>query len=294
MEIARVAIIGAGPAGIAAAVQLKRCGITPLIFEKDEVGGLLRNANLVENYPGFPGGITGPELVRRIARQLADAGIDVISDSVQNLEFSSGLFLIDTLKGDYHAQYVIVASGTTPRRPTSLAISPGAASHVYFEVFQLIEENGKKIVIIGAGDAAFDYALNLSRRNEVTIINRGTAVKCNPALWNRAMTASRITYSPEVVVAQVSKVEDGDPMAQVYVSSENGMVYPADYVIFAIGRDAQLDFLSENVRLSQNELIVDGKLYFIGDVKNKLFRQTAIAVGDGVRAAMEISRCIGP
>ena len=290
MEIEKVAIVGAGPAGVAAAIQLRRYGITPLIFEKDEVGGLLRNANLVENYPGFPGGISGLELGRRIAQQLEEAALNVIPKTVIHMDIEGDLFRIETTQQLFYFQYVVVASGTKPRKPSSPVISPGVQPHVYYEVAQLSQEKGKKVVIIGAGDAAFDYALNLSRENEVAIINRGTAVKCIPLLWDRALAVPRISYYSEVVITRILEAGKGDPLDQVCLYSQKGLKFRADFVIFAIGREPQLDFISEKVKLHQEELVADGKLYFAGDVKNKIYRQTAISVGDGVLAAMKISR----
>jgi len=290
MEIAKVAILGAGPAGIATAIQLRRYGINPLLFEKEEVGGLLRNANLVENYPGFPGGITGPALVKRMTRHLKDADVKVIRETVINVDIERETFIIETPKQKFHSLYAVVASGTKPRKPDSPEISAGISDHVYYEIAQLYRYKGKKIVIVGAGDAAFDYAIHLSRANEVVILNRGTAVKCIPLLWARALATPTISYNQGVVITQILETGSEEPMYQVCVCAESGMKYWADEVIFAVGRDPQLDFLSENVRLCQYNLIADGKLYLIGDVKNNLYRQTAIAIGDGVLAAMMISR----
>jgi thioredoxin reductase (NADPH) len=290
MEIDTVPIIGAGPAGIAAAIQLHRYGIHPLLFEKDEVGGLLRNANLVENYPGFPGGITGSALLKRMTRQLKDAAVNVIHETVVNVDIDRETFVIETPSQKFHSLYAVVASGTKPRKATSLEISTGVYHHVYYEVAQLSRNKGKKIVIVGAGDAAFDYAINLSRANEVVILNRGTAVKCIPLLWVRALAIPTIAYYPGVVITRILEAGGEQPMYPVCICAENGMKFWADEVVFAIGREPQLDFLSENARLCQNKIITDGKFYFIGDVKNKLYRQTAIAVGDGVLAAMMIFR----
>jgi thioredoxin reductase (NADPH) len=293
MEIHKVVIVGAGPAGIATAIQLKRYGIMALLFEKDEVGGLLRNANLVENYPGFPGGITGADLARRFAQQLNEEAVYHIPETVTKVDIYRGTFLIETSAQRFYAENLVVASGTKPKEPALGVISPCARPHVYHEIAQLSRVKGKKFIIIGAGDAAFDYALNLSRANEVTIINRGTAVKCIPLLWNRVMNVPNVSYHTEVVISRIFFAGEGNPLNQVCVESEKGIQYWADFVIFAIGREPQLDFLSEKLILRQDELIAGGKLRFAGDVKNNNFRQTAISVGDGIMAAMVIFRAIG-
>ena len=292
MEVEKVAIVGAGPAGVAAAIQFHRYGISPLLFEKDEVGGLLRNANLVENYPGFPGGISGLELVRRIAQHLKEMAVHVIPETVIQVDIEGDLFRIDTSVQRYDTQYLVVASGTKPKKPGSPVIPPCIQHRVHYEVTQLLHVKGKKVVIIGAGDAAFDYALNLSHENEVVIINRGTAVKCNPLLWNRAQAMPMVSYYSQVAITRILEAGEEDPLNQVCVVSENGLKFWADFIIFAIGREPQLDFMSDNLKLRQAELIADGKLYFVGDVKNEIFRQTAISVGDGVLAAMKITRSL--
>lgn len=293
MEIDKVAIVGAGPAGVATAIQLRRYGISPLLFEKDEVGGLLSNANLVENYPGFPGGIPGPQLVKRIAHQLVDASVEVIPEVVINMDIDGETFLIETPRQRFYSLYSVVASGTKPRKPASPEIPAEIQPYIYYEVAPLSHVKGKKIVIVGAGDAAFDYAINLSRTNEVVILNRGTAVKCTPLLWKRAQAVPTIVYHPEVVIVRVCMASVDEPGNLVCECSEDGLMFRADFVIFAIGRDPQLDFLAEGVRQHQDKLIADGKFYLVGDVKNKLYRQTAIAVGDGILAAMKISRSLG-
>jgi thioredoxin reductase (NADPH) len=293
MSVNRVAIVGAGPAGMMTALQLKRYGISPLLFESHETGGLLRNANLVENYPGFPGGIRGPQLVRRIKQQLEQAGVDVIHEAVLNIGMEGNTFLLETPRQTFLSSYTVIASGTKPRaRTIPEPPSPQACALIYDEVAPLLHVKGKRIVIFGAGDAAFDYALNLSRANQVFILNRGTAVKCIPLLWERAQAVPAISYHAGIAIAQIIKAGAGAPANLQCLGCEDGRSYWADYVIFAIGREPQLDFLAENVRQRQLELIAGGLLYLVGDVNHGIYRQTAIAVGDGLLAAMKLSRLI--
>jgi len=275
---AEVAIIGAGPAGIAAAVQLKRYGIEPLVFEKGRIGGLLWNANLVENYPGFPGGIPGPELVGKLEAQLRKASVDVIYEEVVRLEEGFGL---KTEGGSYTADIVVVASGTEPRRFPG-RISEKVEGRVFYEVYPLRDLAGARVAVVGAGDAAFDYALNLARRNEVVLLNRGYKPKCLPLLWERARTTPSIAYREDVEVMEVLPSEGGVGLLCRTDGGEEKV--EIDYVLFAIGRQPKLDFMSPELRGRTLE-----RLHFIGDVKNGRFRQTAIAVGDGIRVAMEIA-----
>jgi len=275
-----VVIIGAGPAGMTAAIQLKRYGIPFIMLEKERVGGLLWNANLVENYPGFPAGISGPKLVGLIEKQMERIGVEVTFDSVSQFTRDEMGFRVKTLQTEYVPRFVVVASGTKPN-PFPLAIPDVARDMVFSDMYPLLHVSDKRIVIIGSGDAAFDYALNLVKKgNFVTILNRGRQVKCLGLLWERAMAEPAIQYRAEVTIR---KVDFDITAGRLRVKTEAGESLEVDYLLFAIGRIPQTDFLSDE--------LVDKKsdgLYFVGDVKNGLFRQAVIAAGDGLRAAMEI------
>jgi thioredoxin reductase len=280
MKPEEVVIIGAGPAGMTAAIQLKRYGIPFVLLEKERIGGLLWNANLVENYPGFPAGVSGPKLVALIEKQMERVGVEVTFDSVLYLYYNTTGLRIETSRTEYHARYVVVASGTRPN-PFPLDIPSAAQNLVFSDVYHLLDAANKRIVIIGGGDAAFDYALNLTKnRNSVTILNRGGDVKCLRLLWERALAEPGIEYRAET---PVSKVDFDETAGRLKVRTEAGESLEADYLLFAIGRVPQVNFLPDEIINTHLD-----RVYFIGDVKNGLFRQAAIAAGDGLRAAMEI------
>lgn len=161
-----VVIIGAGPAGITAAIQLKRYGVPFALLEKGRVGGLLWNANLVENYPGFPNGISGPELVALLVQHMARLAVEVTCGEVVALDYDEFGLLVSTQNSTYRPRCVVVATGTQPR-PFSLPISPNARGRVVRDVVPLLNVEGKHVAIIGAGDAAFDHALNKIGRAHV-------------------------------------------------------------------------------------------------------------------------------
>jgi thioredoxin reductase len=200
---------------------------------------------------------------------------------------NDGLFNIETNNEIYHSKIVIVASGTKARKFTYFVIPDEIAGMVFYEVFPLLNKRDKKIIIVGAGDAAFDYALNLSKHNRITILNRTNRIKCLPLLWERAQDNENIKYASESSIFQVSYALQGGIMVE-YKRIGGTFSLHADYLIGAIGRKPQLEFLSSQVQHHQTELQSQGLLYFIGDVKNEIYRQTSIAVGDGVKAAMQI------
>lgn len=292
MTVDSVAIIGAGPSGIAMAIQLKRYGVEPVIFEKDEPGGLLKNANLVENYPGFPRGVTGSELVELMVTQLMDSRVMVIPDEVTNLDFRGDAFVLRTGKRRYQFKRIAVASGTKPVKASTSEVSNLNPRVVHYEVYPILKEKWKKIVIIGAGDAAFDYALNLAWQNEVVILNRGSLLASLPLLVERARSHPNITYHQNIAISRLELDESGSRVDLVCTSPAGLRKISADYLIFAIGREPSLDYFSNTLVQCKEELIANGRLYLIGDVKNEIFRQTAIAVGDGVLAAMKLYKSL--
>jgi thioredoxin reductase (NADPH) len=286
-----VAIIGAGPAGLATALQLRRYAIHPLLFECNRIGGLLWNANLVENYPGFPGGISGAQLVERFIEQVKYSNIEVIGERVHRLSYTDNLFQVETDQQDYRACVVVIASGTKPKVISGCNIPTELSDRVFYEVFPLFQVKQCRIAIIGAGDAAFDYALNLAPENEVVILNRGEKAKCLPLLWERISSFPGIIYHPNTRLAGLYKSEPNKITIECIQSHQN-LTFQADYLLYATGREPQLNFLSllEQIEIERLEKI--GRLYFVGDVKNGIYRQTAIAVGDGIMTAMKIYRTL--
>lgn len=287
MKMVDVAIIGAGPAGIAAGIQVKRYGLDFVLVECSVVGGLLHNANLVENYPGFPQGISGPALVQRMLEHMQSAGVQAVQAEVTSLAFQEGAFHLDTSAGEMQAQILIIASGTRPRPFTDLEIPQNLRSQVFYEVHSLTQLAGKRIAIVGAGDAAFDYALNLARRNQVAILNRSQRTHCLPLLEERAAQSPHITYHASTRLLHLEP-RPGGGMLLNCITPAGSVQFEAEFLIGALGRDPQCDFITPEFKSTANALESQGLLYWIGDVQNGRYRQTTIAVGDGVRAAMQI------
>ncbi|MDI6766957.1 MAG: NAD(P)/FAD-dependent oxidoreductase [Bacteroidota bacterium] len=286
-KVQEVVIIGAGPAGIAAAIQLKRYGIEPVVFEKDRIGGLLKNANLVENYPGFPIGIAGDELVYLLQKHIDSYGVTVQYHEVKIVDFNYNKFIIKTGKKKISAKIVVIASGTKPKQFHHPDITAKIANKIFYDVYPLTKLSKKNIAIIGGGDTAFDYALNLAGQgNKSIILNRGRNIKCLPLLWKRTNKSNKITYLGNTRIQSI-RYKNGSLILSCHDLKKDFEI-TADYLLIAIGREPCLDFMSEHLTSNIEYLKHECMLYMIGDVKNNIYRQTAIAVGDGVMAAMKI------
>lgn len=280
-----VIIIGAGPAGVATAIQLSLYGIRPVVFEKDRVGGLIKNANLIENYPGFVNGISGRDFVKLLERQLERISANVVFDEVLEVNIENTTFVVKTRRTSVYTKYLVIGSGTKPKSP-AIKVPRVAMDKVFYEIYPLIEVKNKKIAIVGSGDAAFDYALTLEKQNQITILNRSEKLKCRPLLFEKISRSINVIYKPNSEITEIINSENG--IILNYTSNYGDEKIQVDYLVFAIGREPQLDFLSSEIKSRISELESAGSLYLVGDVKNSIFRQVAISMGDGILAAMKI------
>ncbi|OGC39253.1 hypothetical protein A2Y85_02775 [candidate division WOR-3 bacterium RBG_13_43_14] len=282
-----IAIIGAGPAGIAAAIQLVRYGYKPMLFEKNKPGGLLGNAFKVENYPGFPEGLSGIDFAEKLSAHLKKYKIPVIMQEVKSVVHKKGQYIIEAEK-KMKADILVIASGTKPKR-LSLSL-PARSLKILSEIYAIRNERHRTIAIIGAGDAALDYALNLCRYNKVILINRRDQIKGLSVLSERLKTEIRNGRVKYLRNAVITKIEDATDGIYLYVRRNSLKKYFCHHAVLAIGREPALDFLPRSfLKHFPNG---NRSLYFIGDVKNGDLRQTSIAIGDGMKAAMTINEVI--
>jgi thioredoxin reductase (NADPH) len=286
-----VAIIGAGPAGIAAAIYLKRAGADLVLIEKGEVGGLLRSANLVENYPGFPNGVSGLDITSVFEEQMKTLSIRPKKATVTRLDVDKNSFNIETDSGSLRSKNVIICTGTVPSKLELDGADGPAGKSILYDVNSVPKKTAKSgtALIVGGGDAAFDYALNLNARGrEVKIISRSGA-KCLPLLLERVKKEKIkvITADPTAI----RKVAEGIEMD--CVSGKRKMTIEGELLLVAIGRLPKIDFLGpklkKNLKILNKgpETNIEG-LYLAGDVVGGSYRQTGIAVGGGILAAMMI------
>jgi len=285
-----VTIIGAGPAGMAAAIFLQRAGFSPRLLERSGMGGLLRSANWVENYPGFPDGIAGGDLASLFEIQLRRIGPKVMLDEVRSVKRARGGFQIRSETGRRVSRVVILATGTRPSENSLKGAEALQGKLVFGELHELPSSlKGKRVVIIGGGDAAFDYALGLKDRGaNIVIISRSEP--CCLELLRERTEAVGI----EVVIGATPKAvhRAGKGLILECDAGASEVEVAGDVLLMACGRVPNIDVLSPELRrgiaAGKNglpETRVEG-LYLAGDVVRERQRQTGIAVGDGIRAAM--------
>jgi thioredoxin reductase (NADPH) len=281
-----VAIVGLGPAGLTCAIQLQRYGVDFVGFEKRSIGGLLRNANLVENYLGFPNGISGKRLVSLMDNQLKTTGIQAVYEKVELIDFDDDVFILHTDSQEYFARKCVLATGTVPIEIDDVRIADGSQNNIFYEVADIQNIKKSNIAIIGSGDAAFDYALNLSESNDVAIYCRSNKAKALPLLIKRAEASDNISIYYDTSLLEIKN--RNDLLSLIFVKSNNKYEITADALVIAIGRKPEKVRVSKNLENKYHELSDMDRLFEIGDIKNELFRQTSISSGDGMRTAMQI------
>lgn len=293
MIIQDVMIIGAGPAGIAAAIQLKRSGVEPILLEKESVGGLLKNANWVENYPGFPKGISGPDLVKRFQDHLKQADVSVQHEKVLTLSFDKNLFHIRTDKNSFQSRYIVLASGTVPEKDACFSIPKELEERIVYEVNPIRHLKNETIAIIGGGDAALDFALTLAEgNNQINILNRSSNWKCLPLLKKKCLSKKNISLYTDLSVQSILKESDGIVLNTLESPSQKNQKRMIDYCIIAIGRKLCLDYLDSPLKIRLEKLRKKQRLFSIGDLNHGRYRQTAICTGEGVKTAMQLAEII--
>ncbi len=261
----KVGIIGGGPAGVSCAVLLKRYGLDVTIYEKGEVGGVIRNAWRVENFPPI-GFISGAEFANRLKWYVKEYGIDVVQDEI----LSVCDFELTGRAGRYRCDIAVVATGTVPKRLVELE-----GPRTFYEYIHLPQEV-RTVAIYGGGDVALDYAIHAKEDGrEPTVFVRSNKLKAVSRLVEYAKERRIPIRLGEVIAFVELKGE------KVYVYTR-GESYIFDAFLIAIGR------VANEPQINTSSM----KVFKIGDVAHPNFRQSSIAIGDGIKCAMEIMEII--
>ena len=297
-----VVIIGGGPAGLTAGIYAGRGQLDTVIIEKGLPGGQIAQTDEVENYAGFPEGITGPELSQRMVQQAEKFGASIVMDEVTAVErVAAGGFVVRAYDADYHARAVIVATGANPRRLGvpgedefyGRGVSTCATCDGFFY-------RGKRVVVVGGGDAAIEEGTFLTKfADSVTVVHRRDELRAHKAAQERAMANPKMHFVWNTVVTEVLGA-DGQVTGvrtRDVATGEEG-VLETDGVFIYIGHEPNTGFLEGAVRLRESGYIdvrdeiytdVEG-LFAAGDVSDEVYRQLGTSVGAGTRAAMAAER----
>lgn len=256
-----VAVIGAGPAGVAASIMLKRYGIEVMLFERRSVGGLLNSAWRVENFPPLEPA-SGEDLCRRLKERLGRNSIGIISEEVTDILDRT----IVTKRAHYVVDYAVVATGTMPKRLASLEMD----SRVVYEYRDIPDGRGAT-AIYGAGDMAYDGAIRSRLAGRRTLLfARGDKVRAIRPLRETAEKLGVELHLSE----PIQHVESED--SRLMITTSTG-VYSVEALLICVGRVASLP------RIDSDNFEV------VGDARGDIYRQASIAIGEGIRSAMRIA-----
>ncbi len=290
-----VIIIGGGPAGLTAGIYTSRAGLRTLLIETALSGGQMTTTEMIENYPGFPQGITGDELGRLMEEQAKRFGLNLINQEVLEVRLEGEKKIVRTYESEYISKTLIISSGTEYRR---LGI-PGEETFIGKGVSFCATCDGaffkdSRIVVVGGGDSALTEAIFLTKfAKEVTIIHRRDALRATKIYQDRALANPKIKFLWNSVVREVK----GDKMVQSIVvkNVKNGELkeFETEGVFLFVGLSPRTQFLKNIVEMDKEGYILtngNGEtsvrgIFAAGDCRKKLLRQISTAVGDGATAA---------
>ncbi len=303
-----VVILGSGPAGLTAALYTARADLSPLVLEGEQPGGQLTITTDVENFPGFPEGVMGPELMERMKQQVSRFGAEVVNATATKIETEQRPFKIhvETLMGDTHiieAETLIVATGATAR----LLGLESESTLMGFGVSACATCDGafyrdKEVIIVGGGDSAMEEAIFLTRfASKVTIVHRREGLRASKIMEERAKKNPKIAWELGNVITEIHGTRKKGVNAVTLKNSETGdeKNYPVDGVFMAIGHVPNTKLFKGVLEMDEKGYLVAAPdstatnvegIYACGDVKDSKYRQAITAAGSGCMAALEVER----
>jgi len=297
----RVVIIGSGPAGLTAALYAARAELRPIVITGVPAGGQLLITTEVENYPGFPDGIQGPELVERMRRQAARFGAQFVDDNVTKVDFRRRPFHVGTgAQGAFTADAVIVATGASARwlnLPSETALrGKGISACATCDGFFF---KGKELAVVGGGDTAMEEALFLTNFSpHVTIIHRRGDLRASAIMQARARANPKISILLDTEVAEVLGRDSVVGLKLTHGKTGKGSELPVQGLFVAIGYDPATEVFRGHLDLTEKGYIklhehsrtsVEG-VFAAGDVHDHRYRQAVTAAGAGCMAAIDAER----
>ncbi|MBV8207138.1 MAG: thioredoxin-disulfide reductase [Acidobacteria bacterium] len=295
-------ILGTGCAGLTAAIYAARANLRPLVIEGHEPGGQLSLTTMVENFPGFPEGIQGPELIENMRKQAVRFGAEFRMGHVSHADLRQNPFTLRLGPEEIRTETLIIASGASARwlglESEQALIGHGVSSCATCDGFFF---SGKEIAVIGGGDSAMEEALFLTRfASRVTIIHRREQFRASHIMLERAKNHPKISFLTNMAVEDVMDVEKKEVTALKlrHVMTDEVTVFPASAMFLGIGHvpnaamfGDQLDRDAEGYLRTRDYVFTRvAGVFACGDVQDRRYRQAITAAGTGCMAALEVEK----
>lgn len=300
----KIIIIGSGPAGYTAGIYAARAGLSPLLVSGFQKGGQLTITTDVENYPGFPEPVSGPELMGRMQRQAENLGVKIIDDHITEVDFSHRPFTLISELHSYRADSVIVATGALARwlgleneeKFRGFGVSGCATCDGFFY-------RNRKVAVVGGGNTAAEEALYLANiASSVTLIHRRDELRADKILQNRIFQHPKIMIEWDSVVTDVKGTDVPKSLTGVVLKnlkSDKVKELSVDGLFIAIGHKPNTEIFKSVLELDKNGYILTAPgscqtsvpgVFAAGDVKDSLYRQAVTAAGSGCQAFLEADK----
>jgi thioredoxin reductase (NADPH) len=296
-------VIGGGPAGYTAALYAARANLDPTVIEGFNWGGQLMITSDVENYPGYPDGVLGPEMMQDFRRQAERFGTEFVTDDVTRVDFSSRPFRVWVGDDEYRAKAVIVATGATARQlglDSERSLQGRGVS--YCAVCDAAFFRDQDVVVVGGGDSAMEEATFLAKfARKVTLVHRRSEFRASPIMVDRARSNEKLEMILDSVVDEVIGGAEGHVTGVRIRNVNTGETtdLPADGIFVAIGHDPTTGLFKGILDMDEAGYIVTrGKssetnipgVFAAGDVQDHVYRQAITAAGSGCMAALDAER----
>jgi thioredoxin reductase (NADPH) len=302
-EIEDVIIVGSGPAGWSAAIYTARANLNPLLITGNELGGQVAITTDVENYPGFPESVTGPELVEKMRAQAEKFGATTEIDYVTEIGVDGPPFRVETASGkSYRAKALIMATGASPRkldvpgeeRLTGRGVSYCATCDGFFF-------RGKELVVVGGGDSALEEGLFLTKfATKVRVIHRRDTLRAGAILQHRAFANPKIEFIWDTVVTSINGENAVQSVTLENLKTGEVSELPTSGVFIYVGHLPNNQLFPGKLALDEDGYLITDRLmrtsvpgiFAGGEIQDHRFKQVATSVGQGVAAAMEAEKYI--